>query len=84
MSSQMSSPFTPHSAFNPFSKDDLIVKWPPAPKGGGREIKALAKCKDGMFEHLTLTLDSDGSDILQAAMDKVAAIDKQKAAAVAK
>ena len=45
---------------------------------------ALAKCKDGMFEHLTLTLDSDGSDILQAAMDKVAAIDKQKAAAVAK
>ena len=45
---------------------------------------ALAKCKDGMFEHLTLTLDSDGSDILQAAIDKVAEIDKKKAAAAAR
>jgi hypothetical protein len=45
---------------------------------------ALAKCKDGMFEHLTLTLDSDGSDILQAAMDKVAEIDKKKAAQAAR
>mmetsp|Transcript_18871 Transcript_18871/g.56067 ORF Transcript_18871/g.56067 Transcript_18871/m.56067 type:complete len:342 (-) Transcript_18871:58-1083(-) len=41
---------------------------------------ALAKCRDGMFEHLTLTLDSDGSDILQAALDKVAEIDKKAAA----
>jgi hypothetical protein len=37
-----------------------------------------------MFEHLTLTLDSDGSDILQAAMDKVAEIDKKKAAQAAR
>ena len=51
-----------------------------SPDGTG----ALAKCKDGMFEHLTLTLDSDGSDILQAAMDKVAEIDKKKAAAAAR
>ena len=33
-----------------------------------------------MFEHLTLTLDSDGSDILQAALDKVADMDKAAAA----
>jgi len=35
----------------------------------------VGNCRDDTFEHLTLTLDSDGSDILQAALDKVAAID---------
>ena len=32
-----------------------------------------------MFEHLTLTLDSDGSDILDAAMEKVKKIDEANA-----
>ena len=41
---------------------------------------SIAKCKENMFEHLTLTLDSDGSDILQAALDKVADMDKAAAA----
>mmetsp|Transcript_2856 Transcript_2856/g.8639 ORF Transcript_2856/g.8639 Transcript_2856/m.8639 type:complete len:337 (-) Transcript_2856:117-1127(-) len=40
---------------------------------------SLARCKDSMFEHLTLTLDSDGSDILDAAMEKVKKIDEANA-----
>ena len=33
----------------------------------------LAKCSDNIFEHLTLTLDSDGSDILDQAVAKASA-----------
>ena len=45
---------------------------------------SIAKCKENMFEHLTLTLDSDGSDILQAALDKVEAMEQADAAKQAK